>query len=187
MSPQSEVTELLVSWRNGNDEALERLVPLVEKELKLMAHRMMRRERKGHTLQTTGLVNEAFIRLVDQKVEWQNRRQFFGLASEIMRRVLINYERDRNRLKRGGDQIRVSITEADLPSDNNLVDLLVLDEALVELEKIDERKCKVVVLRYFGGFSVEETAEIVGVSISTVNNDWEFAKAWLATRLSGKS
>lgn len=184
MSSPSEITELLVCWSKGDHAALERLMPLVERELHRLAHYYMRYERAGHTLQTTALINETFLRLVDQsRVNWQNRAHFFGIAAQIMRRVLLNYARDRKRDKRGGGAYKVSLSEADRLSEEKSVELIALDEALQRLSAIDERKSQVVELRYFGGLSVSETAEILKVSPITVARDWDMAKAWLAREI----
>ncbi len=178
--PLSDITALLVDWSNGDQAALEKLLPLVEKELHRLAHSYMRKESPDHTLQTTALVNEAYLRLIDQKkTRWQNRAHFFGIAARIMRRILMNYARDQQRLKRGGGAIQVSLSEASVISLNKTADLLALDEALERLGDTDQRKAQVVELRYFGGLSVEETAEVLGVSEITVLRDWKFAKAWL--------
>ncbi len=184
MTTQAEVTELLVAWGDGDQTALEKLMPLVERELHRLAHCYMRREAKGHTLQTTALINETFLRLVDQKrVRWKNRAHFFGVSAQIMRRVLLNYARDRKRLKRGGGAIQLSLSQANLMSADESVELIDLDRALCRLAAFDERKSKVVELRYFGGLSVEEVAEVLSVSTATVMRDWEMAKAWLAREL----
>lgn len=178
--PSPDITALLVDWSNGDQKALDKLLPLVEKELHRLAHSYMRRENRDHTLQTTALVNEAYLRLIDQKkTRWQNRAHFFGIAAKIMRRVLLNYARDQHRLKRGGGAIQVSLSEAATVSLARTSDLIALDEALERLSAIDERKARVVELRHFGGLSVEETAEVLGVSDITVLRDWKFAKAWL--------
>src|SRR5678815_2132504 len=179
-NPSTEITSLLVDWSNGDKSALDRLFPLVEKELHRLAHSYMRRENPDHTLQTTALVNEAYLRLVDQKkTHWQNRAHFFGIAAQIMRRILLNYARDRHRKKRFPGSIQVSLSDVSVVSDTKSAELIVLDEALEKLAAIDERKSKVVELRYFGGLSVEETAEVLGISTITVLRDWKFARAWL--------
>lgn len=181
MSFPQDITELLIRWNNGDETALEDLLPLVEKELHRLAHNYMSREHTGHTLQTTALINETFLRLVDQKrVKWQNRAHFFGIAATIMRRVLITYARDRHREKRGGHAIQISLSDVVLVSNEKSEELIALDEALDRLAVIDERKSRVVELRYFGGLTVEETAEVLGVSEVTVNRDWSMAKAWLS-------
>jgi RNA polymerase sigma factor (TIGR02999 family) len=183
-NPRSEITGLLVSWCEGDEAALEHLLPLVEAELHRIAHNYMRRESPGHTLQTTALVNEAYFRLVDQKsVRWQNRAQFYGVAAQIMRRILLNHARDQNRLKRGGGALRVSLVDAELMSNAESAELLALDDALNRLELIYPRKCRVVELRFFGGLSIEETAEVLKVSPPTVLRDWRMAKAWLLREL----
>lgn len=184
MPPPTDITELLLCWSNGDRAALEKLLPLVERELHRLAHHYMRREHPDHTLQTTALVNETFIRLVDQnRVKWQNRAHFFGIAAQLMRRVLLNYARDKGRDKRGGGAYKVSLSEAEMMSDDASVELIALDEALQRLSAIDERKTQVVELRYFGGLSVKETAEVLKVSPVTVARDWDMAKAWLAREI----
>ena len=180
MSSPSEITSLLVEWSNGDKAALDKLFPLVERELHRLAHSYMRRENREHTLQTSALVNEAYIRLVDQKnTHWQNRAHFFGIAAKIMRRILLNYARDRRRKKRGGDAVQIPLSDVAIMSDQKSAQLIALDEALNKLAEIDERKSRVVELRHFGGLSVEETAEVVGVSTATVNRDFKLAKAWI--------
>ncbi|HEX8071579.1 MAG TPA: sigma-70 family RNA polymerase sigma factor [Pyrinomonadaceae bacterium] len=184
MSPSSEITDLLVCWGNGDGAALEKLLPLVERELHRLAHAYMRRERPDHTLQTTALINETFLRLIDQsRVQWQNRAHFYGIAAQLMRRVLLNHARDKKRDKRGGGTYKVSLSEAELLSEERSVELIALDEALQKLSAIDERKSRVVELRYFGGLSVNEVAEVLKVSQVTVARDWDMAKAWLAREL----
>jgi RNA polymerase sigma-70 factor (ECF subfamily) len=184
MPPSSDITRLLLAWSDGNQAALEQLLPLIERELHRIARHYMRREHPGHTLQTTALVNEAYFRLVDQKnVRWQNRAHFFGIAAQIMRRILLNYARDRHRLKRRADAVHVSLSEVAIITPEKSAELIALDEALKRLAAIDERKCRVVELRYFGGLSVEETAEVLGVSQITVARDWKMAKAWLAREI----
>jgi RNA polymerase sigma factor (TIGR02999 family) len=184
MNSSSDITELLINWCDGEQAALDKLIPLVERELHRIAHNYMRRENPDHTLQTTALVNEAYLRLIDQKrVRWQNRSHFFAIAAKIMRRILLNYARDRVRDKRGGGAIHVSISDVDAVIEERAVDLIALDEALTKLELIDERKCRVVELRFFSGLSVEETAEALNTSTITVIRDWNMAKAWLAREL----
>jgi RNA polymerase sigma-70 factor (ECF subfamily) len=183
-SKPMEVTRLLVEWGNGDGEALERLMPLVYDELRRLARNYMRRERPGHTIQPTALVNEAYLRLVEQtNIRWQNRAHFFGVAAGVMRRVLCDHARARLADKRGGGAPRVSLVEAAAVSDGQTADILALDEALRELAEVDPRKARVVELRYFGGLSVEETAEVLKVSRSTVLHDWNLAKAWLYTQV----
>jgi len=174
------ITELLIAWHDGDESAPEELIPLVEKELHRIADRYMRRENPAHTLQTTALVNEAYIQLIDQReTRWQNRAHFFGIAARIMRRILLNYARDRRRDKRGGGGEKVSLSEVAVLSEERSDELIALDEALRKLESIDERKSRVVELRYFGGLSVEETAAFLKVSPVTVARDWKLARAWL--------
>ncbi len=184
MPSHSEITSLLVAWCSGDQTALEKLLPLVESELHAIASRYMSHESPGHTLQTTALLNEAYIRLIGQKnVRWQNRAHFFGIAAQIMRRILLNYARDQHRIKRGGRAIQVSLSEVCMMPTEEASDLIALDDALKQLAVIDERKGRVVELRYFGGLSVEETAEVLGVSAITVIRDWNIAKAWLAREI----
>jgi len=183
-SPPDEVTRLLSCWSDGDMSALDRLLPLVERELHQLAHRYLSRERPGHTLQTTALVNEAYLRLVDQRhSRWQNRAHFFAISAQIMRRLLINHARDRAADKRGGGARKLSLDEVSVLSPGRADDLVALDEALDSLAKLDERKARVVELRYFGGLSVEETAEILGIHPDTVTREWGRAKAFLRREL----
>jgi RNA polymerase sigma-70 factor (ECF subfamily) len=178
--PPHEVTQLLVAWSEGDRAALDELTPLVYEELHRLARSHMNRERQGHTLQTSALVNEAYLRLIDQKnVRWQNRAQFFSIASRLMRRILVDHARSRLYAKRGGDIRRVSLDEAAVVAQEQAGELVALDDALKSLAAIDPRKCQVVELRFFGGMSVEESAEVLGVSAVTVMRDWSTAKAWL--------
>jgi RNA polymerase sigma-70 factor (ECF subfamily) len=178
-SPRN-ITELLIAWCDGDPGAPEKLIPLVEKELHQIAGRYMRRENPAHTLQTTALVNEAYIQLVDQReTRWQNRAHFFGIAAGIMRRILLNYARDRRRDKRGGGAQKISLSEVAIMSEEKSEELIALEDALRKLESIDERKSRVVELRYFGGLSVEETAAFLKISPVTVARDWKLARAWL--------
>ncbi len=181
MTPSpKEVTQLLLDWSHGNQAALERLTPLIYEELHRLAHRHMRRERGGHTLQTSALVNEVYLRLIDQRnVHWQNRAHFFSIASRLMRRILVDHARSHQYEKRGGDRLQVSLDEAALVSQERAEELIALDEALTSLAAIDPRKCQVVELRFFGRMSVEETAAALSVSPVTVKRDWSTAKAWL--------
>jgi RNA polymerase sigma-70 factor (ECF subfamily) len=184
-TPKS-VTQLLVAWSDGDQSALDQLVPLVHGELRRLARSYMRGERQGHTLQTTALVNEAYLKLVDQKhVRWQNRAHFLAIAAQLMRRILVDYARRRQYRKRGGDALQVSLADAELLSDERTPDLMALDEALVSLAEIDPRRSQVVELRFFGGLNIEETAEILKVSPTTVERDWTTAKAWLYQRING--
>ena len=186
MSSLPEITGLLIGWCDGDHDALEKLVPLVERELHRLAHHYMRRESPGHTLQTTALVNEAYLKLIDQKrVRWQNRAHFFGIAAQIMRRILLNYVRDQKRLKRGGGLTEVMLSDSDAVSPEKSVELIALDHALNKLAEFDQRKSSVVELRYFGGLSIEETAEVLKISAITVMRDWNIAKAWLAREIDG--
>jgi RNA polymerase sigma factor (TIGR02999 family) len=175
----AQVTDLLVAWSNGDKLAYDRLVPLVYGELHRLAHRYMSGERPGHTLQTTALVDEAYLRLVDQKVHWQNRSHFFAIAAEVMRRILIDYARRRRYTKRGGAARQVELDEAMLMARERSSELIALDDALKRLAEFDERKSRVVELRFFGGLSVEETADVLKVSVNTVKRDWSTARAWL--------
>jgi RNA polymerase sigma-70 factor, ECF subfamily len=182
MSGQShqDVTELLMAWGNGDQDALSRLTPLVYDELHRLAEGYMRREHVGHTLQTTALVNEAYIKLVDSsRVRWQNRAHFFAVAAQLMRRILVDFARNRRYQKRGGDWRQVTLGEGLGVATNVDSDLVALDEALQELAKLDPRKARVVELRFFGGLSLEETAEALQISTDTVGRDWRAAKAWL--------
>ena len=180
MPATSEITGLLIAWSDGDQAALEGLLPLVERELHRLARRYMRRENPGHTLQTTALVNEAYLKLCDQtRVRWQNRAHFFAIAAQTMRRILIDHARARRYEKRGGGARALPLDEAVMLSDERADELVALDDALAALEKLDPRKARVVELRYFGGLSVEETAEVLKVSRSTVLHDWNMAKAWL--------
>jgi RNA polymerase sigma-70 factor, ECF subfamily len=178
-SPE-EVTDLLNEWGNGDQEALNRLMPLVYDELHRLASRYLRHERVGHTLQTTALVHEAYLKLVDQKkANWHNRVQFFAAAAKVMRHVLVDYARSRKAAKRGGDYCRLSLDEAAISSQDKDADLLVLNEALDNLAAIDPQQSRVVELRVFGGLTVEDTAEALGISARTVKREWSMAKAWL--------
>ena len=183
VSSSTEVTDLLLAWSNGSQAALDRLTPLVYEELHRLAHRHMRREyrfNQAHTMQTSALVNEAYVRLIDQRnVHWQNRAHFFSIASRLMRRVLVDHARAHHYAKRGGGTVKVSLDQAALVSQDRGAELVALDDALTNLAAIDQRKCQVVELRFFGGMSVEETAQALGVSPITVKRDWSTAKAWL--------
>ena len=179
-----EITQLLAEWSEGNQAALDKLYPLVYNELRRLAHGYLRRERKGHTLQTTALINEAYLRLVDQKhVHWANRSHFFGLSAQIMRRILIDHARRYDYSKRGGGAQRISLDEAALVAKERGRALLMLDEALNSLAKIDPRRSHVVELRYFGGLNNEEIAGVLKISENTVTRDWNMARAWLYQEL----
>ena len=180
MEAKSNVTQLLQQYRNGNRDALDALFPLVYDELKRLAASRLRDERHDHTLQPTALVHEAYLRLIDQhSSDWQNRAHFFGLAAEMMRRILVNHAVKRNADKRFGNQTRLALDEAISFANERDVNLISLDEALNELVKFDEQQAKIVELRFFTGLSIEETAEVLGVSDSTVKREWRIAKAWL--------
>ena len=184
---QQEVTQLLEAWSNGDQQALDRLMPLVYEELRKLARRYMKSERAGHTLQTTALVNEAYLRLINVKgVSWQSRAHFFAISAQLMRRILIDFARSRNYAKRGGGAQRVSLDEALVISDRSYDDVLALDEALSSLASFDARKSQVVELRFFGGLSVEEAAQVLAVSPETVLRDWRLAKVWLTMELKHK-
>jgi RNA polymerase sigma-70 factor (ECF subfamily) len=179
-----DVTQLLRAWSAGNQEALERLVPLVYEELHRLASHYMSGERSGHTLQTSALVNEAYLRLTDWKnVQWQNRAHFFGVAAQMMRRILVDFARSRQYAKHGGGMSRVSLAETAIVSPERGEDFIALDEALERLAGIDQRKSRIVELRFFGGLSVEETAEVVKISARTVMREWSLAQAWLYREL----
>jgi RNA polymerase sigma-70 factor (ECF subfamily) len=183
---EQDVTELLLEWQQGDKCALDKLTPLVYEELRRIAHRYVQRERDGHTLQTTALVNEAYVRLVGgRKIEWQNRAHFFAVTAQVMRHILIDHARRRHYAKRGGEAQQVSFDDAALMSPERAAELVALDEALSELARLDARKSRVVELRYFGGLSLEETADVLEVSVMTVRRDWRAAKAWLYRALSG--
>ena len=186
MSSQPNITELLVGYQRGDKEALDRLMPIVYDELRRQAARYLRREQAGHTLQTTALIHEAYVRLVDQRnVQWQNRAHFFGIAAQLMRRILVDHARTKKRVKRGGSNIRVSLADATVAAKGPDLDIVALDEALERLAKLDEQQSRVVELRYFSGLTVEETAEVMGVSPATVKREWSVARAWLHRELSG--
>ena len=179
-----EISELLVAWGGGDESALHRLMPLVYDELRRLAHRYMSRERPGHTLQTTALVNEAYLRLVDwREARWQNRAHFFAVSAQMMRRILVDFARDRQYLKRGGDALRVSLDKAASFPESRGGDIVALDEALKALADVDRRKGQVVEMRFFGGLSVKEVAEVLKVSEETVMRDWRLAKVWLLREL----
>jgi RNA polymerase sigma factor (TIGR02999 family) len=175
-----DVTDLLVDWSNGDQQALNKLMPLVYDELRRLANRYLRNERPGHTLQTTALVHEAYLKLVGQKqANWQNRVQFFAAAAQVMRHILVDYARSRRAFKRGGDYCRLSLDEAIISSKEKDPDLLSLNEALNSLAAIDPQQSRVVELRVFGGLTVEDTAAALGISPRTVKREWSMAKAWL--------
>jgi len=182
---RNDISELLVAWGGGDEAALERLMPLVYDELKRLAHRYMRGERVGHTLQTTALVNEAYLRLAKWKdARWQNRAQFFAVSAQMMRRILVDFARERQYQKRGGGALQVSLSEAAAFAGGPETDLVALDEALTALAKVDLRKAQMVEMRFFGGLSIAEVAQVLKVSEETVNRDWRLAKVWLLRELS---
>ena len=180
------ITDLLVSYGRGDKESLDKLMPVVYDELRRQAARYLRREQPGHTLQTTALIHEAYVRLVDQRnVQWQNRAHFFGIAAQMMRRILVDHARTKKRAKRGGSDIKVSLDDATVAAKGQDLDVVAVDEALTRLAKIDEQQSRVVELRFFSGLTVEETAAVMGISPATVKRDWSMAKAWLHRELSG--
>lgn len=179
------ITELLVGYGRGDKDAFDKLMPIVYDELRRQAARYLRREQAGHTLQTTALIHEAYVRLVDQRnVQWQNRAHFFGIAAQMMRRILVDHARTKKRAKRGGSDVKVSLADAAIPVKERDLDVVALDEALNRLAAIDEQQSRVVELRFFSGLTVEETAEVMGISAATVKRDWSMAKAWLHRELS---
>lgn len=183
-----EVTELLLAWNSGDEAALEQLMPLVYDELHRLAHRYLGGERAGHMLQTTALVNEAYLRLIDaSRVQWQNRAHFFAVSAQLMRRVLVDFARARQYQKRGGGAQQVSLEEALVVSMERGAELIALDDALTTLAAADERASQVVELRFFGGLSIEESAAVLGISPETVKRDWQWAKVWLLRELSNES
>jgi RNA polymerase sigma-70 factor (ECF subfamily) len=185
-TPTQQVTQLLLAWGGGDQAAREELMPLVYGELRRLAHQCMGRERRGHTLQTSALINEAYLRLVDQRnIPWQSRAHFFGIAARLMRQILVDYARRRGYAKRGGDARRVSLDEALAVSEERAAEVVALDEALESLAEFDPRKARIVELRFFGGLSIEETAAVLGVSAGTVMRDWTLAKAWLRREMAG--
>ena len=176
----TNITRLLVAWNNGDEAALTELTPLVYEELHRLAHRYMGRERSGHTLQTSALVNEAFLRLVDWKnVQWQNRAHFFAVSAKLMRRILVDFARSNAYAKRGGGAAHLDLDEVAVVSPGRDTDIVALDEALTALAALSPRQSQVVELRFFGGLSLEETAEVLKVSVGTVRRDWSLARAWL--------
>jgi len=181
MPPSPEqITKLLKHWSNGDQAARDQLIPLVYQKLRRMAHQHMRKERPGHTLQTSALVHEAFVRLIDQtNIQWQNRAHFFGIAAQMMRRILVDHARSRQYAKRGGDVRRISLDEVAVVSEERAAEVVALDDALNSLAAVDQRKSQVVELRFFGGLSIDETATVLEVSPGTVMRDWTLAKAWL--------
>lgn len=185
-TPQAnEITQLLSAWGNGDQSALEKLTPLVYQELHKLAQSYLRRERPGHSLQPTALINEAYLRLVKQDLpEWQSRRHFYGVAARLMRQILVERARTQVAVKRGGGEMELSLEEAWVYSDEKAAELVALDDALTALAKFDERKVRIIELRYFGGMSLEETATVLNLSTATINNETRVARAWLHRELS---
>jgi RNA polymerase sigma factor (TIGR02999 family) len=179
------ITQLLIDWSKGDQAALEKLMPLVYDELRRLASNYLRRERASHTLQPTALVNEAYLKLIDQRhAKWQNRAHFFGISAQLMRRILVDHARQRQAAKRGGSDLqRLSITSAETVIKRPEIDLLALNEALDELAEMDPQQGRIVELKFFGGLSIEETAEVLGISHATVERDWKMARAWLRRQL----
>jgi RNA polymerase sigma-70 factor, ECF subfamily len=184
---QSDVTSLLVASSQGDEEALNKLLPVVYAEMRKLARRYLRKERRDHSLQATALVHEAYLRLVGQEVSWQNRAHFFGMAAEMMRRILIDHARKHRASKRGSGEIRLSLDEALDMADERAAELVALDDALKALAAFDPQKSRIVELRFFGGLSIEETAEVLGVGTATVVRQWKLAKAWLYHEVSKKN
>jgi len=178
------VTELLVAWSKGDERALDALTPLIYDELRRLARSYMRQERAGHTLQSTALVHEAFLRLVDQRVQWNSRAHFFGIAAQMMRRILVDHAKAQSTAKRGAGAVLIELEEGLATAPNRDVDLLALDEALERLTKVDPQRSRIVELRFFAGLSNEESAEVLGVSPATIQRQWAGARAWLFHELS---
>lgn len=175
-----QITDMLIAWSDGNRDAADSVLPIVYDELHRIAHRYMSRENPGHTLQTSGLINEAYLKLVDQKrVRWQNRAHFFGLAAQLMRRILVDHARKLKYAKHGGGALQVSLDEAAVASNERPADVVALDEALSALETLDPRQSRVVELRFFGGLTIPETAAALEISVDMVKREWSTAKAWL--------
>ena len=184
MASAQELTQLLVSWSNGDKAAFDQLVPLVYAELRRIARRAMARQSPGHTLQTSALVNEAYLKMVDQQsIAWQNRAHFFAVAAQVMRHILVDYARRYQSAKRGGGALRVSLSDAAPRAEQRAADLIALDDALTELARYDERKSRIVELRFFSGLTVEETAEVIGLAPVTIMREWRAAKMWLQDTL----
>jgi RNA polymerase sigma factor (TIGR02999 family) len=186
--PQLPITQMLLDWSEGDQSALERMMPIVYSELHRLAHHYMSRERDGHTLQTSALVNEAYLRLVDQRnVKWNNRAHFFAIAAQMMRRILVDYARNHLYAKRGAGAVHVSLDHAELTSNEPTAEVTALDEALTKLESVDPRQGRVVELRFFGGLTIKETAEAMDISIDMVKREWSTAKAWLFREMRSSS
>jgi RNA polymerase sigma factor (TIGR02999 family) len=183
-----QVTQLLVRWRDGDRKALDSLMPIVYSELRGMAHHYLQRERSDHTLQSTALVHEAYVRLVGQKLpEWQNRAHFFGVAARLMRQILVEYARGHQAAKRGGNACKVTIEEGSLMAPQADLDVVILDEALQDLAKLDEQQSRIVELRFFGGLSIDDTSEVLGISPATVSREWSTARIWLHREISRRA
>lgn len=186
-SPRQQVTQLLCLWREGDPNALEQLIPVVQPELQRLAHHYMSRERPGHTLQTTALLDDAYLQLAGKgHLQWENRAHFFAVAAQLMRRIMVDHARQRQALKRGGGAIRVTLDECAAVTQTRAAELLALDEALEKLAATDQRKARVVEMRYFGGLTMEEIADVLKIHINTVTRDWTAARAWLFAALSGE-
>lgn len=186
MKAQPNITEVLQRWSNGEQSALDELVPLIYKELRRLAGNYIRRERQHHTLQPTALINEVFLCLIDQHdIKWQNRAHFFGIAAKLMRRILVDHARKDQAAKRGGGQYNLSLSKADRISGQPSIDLLAVHLALQQLEKLDSQQSRVVELRFFGGLTIEETAEVMGLGHATVEREWKMARSWLRHELQG--
>ena len=184
---EQQITELLIAWNSGDESSLEELLPIVEIELRKMAHNYMRRENVNHTLQTTALVNEAYLKLIDQtRAGWQNRAHFFAISAQIMRRILLNHARDRVAGKRGGGAEHVELEEAVILTKEKSAELIALDEALNKLAEFDKTKSRIVELLYFGGMTIDETTEVLGIAPSTVSAHWKVARAWLGKEIRGE-
>jgi RNA polymerase sigma factor (TIGR02999 family) len=187
MKTENEVSQLLAAWNDGDRAALEDILPFIISELRKLAHAHMRKEDAGHTLQTTALINEAYLKLIEQKsVKWQNRSHFFAIASTAMRRILLDHAKERMRKKRGGGAVHLDLEEAALMSEEKSAELIALDDALNRLAEVDPFKSQVVEMRHFGGMTVEETAEALGIAPITVIRHWNLAKAWLRREISGE-
>ena len=185
-TPSKHITELLLDLSRGNKAALDQLTPLVYQELRQLANSYLRRERSDHTLQPTALIHEAYLRLIDQSMpEWQSRAHFFGVAAQLMRQILVDHARGHKAAKRGGGGKKVTLDEAVIFSEERAADLVALDDALNELAKFDERKCRVIELRFFGGLSIEETAQALSISVATVGRELRLAEAWLHRQMMG--
>ena len=186
MAESNEITALLLAWSQGDKSALARLVPLVQEELRRLARSYLRRERPSHTLQTTALINEAYLKLIDQKnVQWQNRAHFYGIAAQCMRRILLDYAKRHRSVKRGGGAEMLALSDAPVITAEASEELIMLDEALAGLARLDERKSRIVELRFFGGMEMSEIAELLHISESTVARDWSLARVWLKRELDG--